>query len=51
MLQVTTNSRRWITSEKAVAMMPTGSASMATPMIAVEAGDDLAERVIGTTSP
>ena len=36
MLQVTTNSRRWMTSEKAVAMMPTGSASMATPMIAVE---------------
>ena len=51
MLQVTTNSRRWITSENAVAMMPTGSASMAMPMIAVMLARTLPSGVIGTTSP
>ena len=51
MLQVTTNSRRWITSANEVAMMPTGSASSAKPIIAVMPGENLADGVIGTTSP
>ena len=51
MPQVTTKSRRWITSEKAVAMMPTGSASMTRPMSAVTEATILPSGVIGTTSP
>ena len=51
MLQVTTNWRRWMTSEKAVATMPTGSASMATPMIAARPPMTLPSAVTGTTSP
>ncbi len=44
MPQVTTKSRRWICSEKAVAMMPTGSAIMTMPQMMVTAAIDLAER-------
>ena len=51
MLQVTTKSRRWIWSEKAVAMMPTGSAIMMRPQMIVAAAIILPMGVIGTASP
>ena len=49
MVQVTTNSRRWITSAKEVAMMPIGSASSAKPIIAVSPAKILPNGVIGTS--
>ena len=47
MASVTTNSRRRITSEKAVATMPTGSASMTRPKSAVTPATILPSGVIG----
>jgi len=49
--QVTTKSRRWICSEKALATMPTGSAIMTSPHRIVIAATSLPSSVIGTTSP
>ena len=51
MPQVTTNSRRWITSAKAVAMMPTGSAISVKPVTAVRPASTLPAGVTGTVSP
>ena len=51
MPQVTTKSRRWMTSAKAVATMPTGSAIMMRPKKIVSAADKRPSGVIGTTSP
>ncbi len=51
MPQVTTKSRRWIWSENAVAMMPTGSAIMTMPHMMVTEAMILPSGVTGTTSP
>jgi hypothetical protein len=51
MPQVTTKSRRWIISENAVAMMPTGSATITSPQKMVTAAITLPSGVTGTTSP
>lgn len=47
MLQVMTNSRRWISWAKAVAMMPTGSASMTRPITAVSEATSLPAALTG----
>ena len=49
--QVTTKSRRWISSANPLAMMPTGSATMIRPMKIVTPAMSLPTAVTGTTSP
>ena len=51
MPQVTTKSRRWISSAKAVATMPTGSAIMISPVKIVIPATIRPNAVAGTTSP
>ena len=51
MPQVTTKSRRWISLAKAVATMPTGSASMRMPITTVSPPTTRPSGVTGTTSP
>ncbi len=51
MPQVTTNSRRWISSAKAVATMPTGRASIIRPNTMVTLATMRPTSVTGYTSP